>query len=115
MNKGQRIIGSSVLIFEAISIWLAIPVAIQNHDIAPVAALSVGGTLGILAVLIPAGFRRGWAVKAGSALQPLVLATGFWVAEMLFIGGLFGLLWFAGLLLVRRADRIRNQRFGSPE
>jgi hypothetical protein len=115
MNKGQRIIGSSVLVFEAISIWLAIPVAIQNHNISATTAIAVGGGLGILAVLIPAGFRRGWAVKAGSALQPLVIATGFWVVEMFFIGGLFSLLWFGGLLLVRRADRIRNERFGSPE
>ena len=113
MNKGQRIIGSSVLIFEAIAIWLAIPVAIQNHNIDPAVAISVGSILGLVAVLIPAGFRRGWAVIAGSLLQPMVIATGFWVTPMLFIGGLFALLWVGGLLLVRRADRIRQQRFGS--
>lgn len=113
MNKGQRLIGSSVLIFEAIAIWLAIPVAIQNHNIAPEVAISVGGALGLIAVLIPAGFRRGWAVPAGSVLQPIVLLTGIWVSPMLLIGGLFAFLWVGGLLLVRRADRIRQQRFGS--
>lgn len=113
MNKGQRIIGSSVLVFEAIAIWLAIPVAIQNHGISAAVAISVGGLLGVIAVLIPAGFRRGWAVPAGSVLQPVVVATGIWVPPMLFIGGLFAFLWVAGLLLVRRADRIRQQRFGS--
>ena len=113
MNKGQRIIGSSVLVFEAIAIWLAIPVAIQNHGISAEIAISVGVTLGVIAALVPAGFRRGWAVPAGSALQPIVLLTGIWVPPMLFIGGLFALLWVGGLLLVRRADRIRQQRFGS--
>lgn len=113
MNKGQRLIGSSVLIFEAIAIWLAIPVAIQNHNIEPSVAISVGVVLGVATVLIPAGFRRGWAVIAGSVLQPLVLITGIWVLPMLFIGGLFTLLWVSGLLIVRRADRIRQQRFGS--
>ena len=98
MNKGQRIIGSSVLIFEAIAIWLAIPVAIQNHNIDPAVAISVGSILGLV---------------AGSLLQPIVIATGFWVTPMLFIGGLFALLWAVGLLIVRRADRIRQQRFGS--
>lgn len=115
MNKGQRIIGSSVLIFEAIAIWLAIPVAIQNHNIDPAIAIGVGSTLGALAAVIPAGFRRGWAVVAGSILQPVVLITAFWVIEMLFIGGLFAGLWVGGLLLVRRADQIRNERFGSAD
>lgn len=115
MNKGQRIIGSSVLVFEGISIWLAIPVAIQNHNIDPVIAISVGTALGLIAVFIPAGFSRGWAVPAGWALQPMVLLTGIWVSPMLIIGGLFAGLWVIGLLIVRRADRIRNERFGSSE
>jgi hypothetical protein len=51
-------------------------------------------------------------VIAGSVLQPFVLVTAFWVIEMLFIGGLFAGLWAGGLFLVRRADQIRNQRFG---
>lgn len=113
MNKGQRIIGSSVLVFEAIAIWLAIPVAIQNHGIDAKVAVPVGAVLGLLAALIPAGFRQGWAVVAGSLLQPVVLITGIWVLPMLFIGGLFATLWVAGLIIVRRADRIRQQRFGS--
>ncbi|MBM3690815.1 MAG: DUF4233 domain-containing protein [Actinobacteria bacterium] len=113
MKKGQRIIGSSVLAFEAIAIWLAIPVAIQNHNISALIAIGAGGTLGLFCLLIIGGFTRGWAIPAGSALQPAVLLTGLWVPPMLFIGALFAVLWGGGLLLVRRAERIRQQRFGS--
>jgi len=112
MKKGQRIIGSSVLAFEAIAIWLAIP-PIQNHNISALIAIGAGGTLGLFCLLIIGGFTRGWAIPAGSALQPAVLLTGLWVPPMLFIGALFAVLWGGGLLLVRRAERIRQQRFGS--
>ena len=113
MKKGQRIIGSSVLVFEAIAIWLAIPVAIQNHNISAPIAIGVGGSLGLMCLFVIGGFSKGWAVPAGSALQPFVLLTGIWVLPMLFIGLLFAVLWVGGLLLVRRAEQIRQQRFGS--
>ena len=113
MKKGQRLIGSSILVFEAISIWLAIPVAIQNHDIPAEIAISVGVILGLVLVLTVGGFSRGWALPVGSAMQGPVLATAFWVPPMLLIGGIFSVLWVGGFFLVRRAERIRQQRFGS--
>ena len=113
VNKGNRIIGSSVLIFEAIVILLAIPVAILNYDVSTNLATSIGVPLAVIAMLIPGGFGRGWAIWAGSAFQAVVLLTTFLLPPMLFVALLFSLLWFGGLVVVRRADRIRAQRFGS--
>ena len=113
VNKGNRIIGSSVLIFEAIVILLAIPVAILNYDVSANLATSIGVPLAVIAMLIPGGFGRGGAIWAGSAFQAVVLLATFLLPPMLFVALLFSLLWFGGLVVVRRADRIRAQRFGS--
>jgi hypothetical protein len=113
VNKGNRIIGSSVLIFEAIVILLAIPVAILNYDVSANLATLIGVPLAVIAMLIPGGFGRGWAIWAGGAFQAVVLLATFLLPPMLFVALLFSVLWFGGLVVVRRADRIRAQRFGS--
>ena len=104
-GKGIRQLCGTVLVFEAIVIGLAIPVAIvlehANHGLAG----GAGGALAICAVLISGVVgrpRMGWALLAGTVLQLLVIAVGVVVPAMYVIGVIFAGLWVAGIWLVRR-------------
>jgi len=63
------------LIFEAIVILLAIPVAILNYDVSANLATSIGVPLAVIAMLIPGGFGRGWAKIVAMELRQLDVAT----------------------------------------
>jgi Protein of unknown function (DUF4233) len=104
-GKGIRQLCGTVLIFEAIVIGLAIPVAIvlehANHGVAG----GIGGALAVGAVLIGGVVgrpRMGWAVLAGTVLQVLVIASGVIVPAMYALGAIFAALWVTGLWLARR-------------
>jgi Protein of unknown function (DUF4233) len=104
-GKGLRQLCGTVLIFEAIVIGLAIPVAIvlehANHGLAG----GIGGALAVCAVLIGGVVgrpRMGWAVLAGTVLQVLVIASGVVVPAMYALGVIFAALWVTGIWLARR-------------
>ena len=78
-GKSIRQLCGTVLVFEAIVIGLAIPVAIvlehANHGLAG----GVGGALAVCAILISGVVgrpRMAWALLAGTVLQLLVIAAG---------------------------------------
>jgi hypothetical protein len=84
-GKSIRQLCGIVLVFEAIVIGLAIPVAIvlehANHGLAG----GVGGALAVCAILISGVVgrpRMGWALVAGTILQLLVIAFGVVVPAM---------------------------------
>jgi hypothetical protein len=95
----------TVLIFEAIIIGLAIPVAIVlEHANRPLAG-GVGGGLALCALLLSGMVgrpRMAWALKAGTLLQALVIAAGVVVPAMYVLGVIFAALWFTGIWLARR-------------
>jgi hypothetical protein len=104
-GKGIRQLCGTVLVFEAIVIGLAIPVAIvlehANHGLAG----GVGGALAVCAVLIGAVVgrpRMGWALLAGTILQLLIIAAGVVVPAMYVLGVIFAALWVTGIWLARR-------------
>jgi hypothetical protein len=104
-GKDIRQLCGTVLIFEAIVIGLAIPVAIvlehANHGLAG----GVGGALAVCAVLIGGVVgrpRMGWALVAGTVLQLLVIAAGVVVSAMYILGVIFAALWVTGIWLARR-------------
>ena len=104
-GKDIRQLCGTVLVFEAIVIGLAIPVAIvlehANHGLAG----GIGGGLAVLAVLIGGVVGRpgmGWAVYAGTVLQALVIAAGVVVPAMYVLGVIFAGLWITGIWLARR-------------
>jgi len=103
-GKDIRQLCGTVLVFEAIVIGLAIPVAIvlehANHGV----AVSVGGGLAVCAVLIGGVVgrpRMGWALIAGTILQLLVIAAGVVVPAMYILGVIFAALWVTGIWLAR--------------
>ncbi len=98
----MRRLCATVLIFEAIVIGLAIPVAITIEHESHGAAGVAGGVLAAIAVLLAAVVGRPgqrWALVAGSLLQVAVIATGLVVPAMFVLGAIFAALWAAAIWL----------------
>jgi hypothetical protein len=110
----MRRLCATVLIFEAIVIGLAIPVAITVGHVSPHAAGPAGGGLAGAGVLIataiawrslgPAVLRA--ALVAGSILQLLMIASGAVVPAMYALGAIFAVLWVIAIVLGRNAERV---------
>ncbi|ACY97113.1 MULTISPECIES: DUF4233 domain-containing protein [Thermomonospora] len=100
---------ASVLACEAVVIGLAIPVAVVVQGTGGRTAGLVCGTLAVAALLLAGLVRRRWAVAAGSLLQILMIAAGFMVPTMFFLGALFGALWVTSLWLGRSVSRKAEQ------
>jgi hypothetical protein len=104
-GKGLRQLCGTVLVFEAIVIGLAIPVAIVLEHANRGLAGGIGGALAVCAVLIGGVVgrpRMGWAVLAGTVLQVMVIASGVAVHAMYVLGVIFAALWVTGIWLARR-------------
>lgn len=70
-------------------------------------ALVVCGVLALACVLVAGMLRRPWGYAAGSVLQVAVVATGFWVTTMFFLGAVFAALWVVALRVGGRIERER--------
>jgi hypothetical protein len=103
----MRRLCATVLVMEAIVIGLAIPVAITVGHANPRLAGGAGGAVAVIAVVL-AGLvgRRGqrWPYVAGSVLQLVVIASGFVVGVMYFLGVVFAGLWAIAIWLGYRAE-----------
>ncbi len=104
----MRVLGSTVLVLEALVVLLAIPIAINVSDANATYALIIGIALAGLLVLTVGVITKPIAVPIGWTLQVLVIASGIIVPTMFFIGGLFALLWFYAVRNGQRVDRARE-------
>jgi hypothetical protein len=98
----MRRLCATVLIFEAIVIGLAIPVAITIEHESRLLAGVTGGVLAGIAVLLAAVVGRpgqGWALAAGSLLQLGMIAAGLVVPAMYAVGAVFAALWAVAIWL----------------
>ena len=106
MNGIRRLCGT-VLIMEAIVLGLAIlPAIVLEHANRPLAG-GIGGGLAVCALLLSGLVgrpRMGWALKAGTVLQVLVIAAGIVVPAMYVLGVIFAALWVTGIWLARRYE-----------
>jgi len=100
-----RTLCSAVLLFEAIVLGLAIPVALTLSNVDNAVVIWVGTGLVVASLLAigllgrgPAGLAIGWAV------QVVAVLSGFVIPVMFFLGGLFALLWFYAIHLGRKGD-----------
>jgi Protein of unknown function (DUF4233) len=98
---------ATVLVFEAIVIVLAVPVAVHIDHLSPRAAVLTGGIAAVLAVLLAAVARHLLTVTlvGGSVLQVYLIASGAIVPVMYFLGALFAAFWAIGIWLGRRDER----------
>jgi hypothetical protein len=109
----MRRLCATVLIFEAIIIGLAIPVAVKVGHVAPGSAGSAGGSLAGAAVLLAvaismrsigsSGLRI--ALVVGSLLQLMMIVSGTVVPVMYALGAIFAILWVVAICLGRSAER----------
>lgn len=93
-----------MLTLQALVTALAIPVAISISHESATRAGWVGGGLAVLGLLIAGCLRFRWAYYAGSVLQVLVIATGFVVPVMFFLGVIFGALWASSIWVGSRVE-----------
>lgn len=107
----MRVIASSVLAFEAVIVLLAIPVAISLGGVDGATAALVGGALMVLCIVVAGSLGRPWGYTAGWVVQGLILLSGFIVHAMFFVGGLFVALWWIGLVVGRRGEQLRAERW----
>ncbi len=108
--KMTRRLCSVVLIFEGIVVFFGALVAFRvSDDVSSGTALAVGGGLALACVLATGLLRSPAGVPVGWGVQVLVLATGFVVPAMFFMGVLFGGLWIAALRIGRMvAEGLEN-------
>ncbi|GAA3974334.1 DUF4233 domain-containing protein [Actinomadura viridis] len=104
-NPARRLL-STVLGCEAVVIGLATPVAIAVLKVDGALAGLVCGGLAVLCVVVAGMLRFPWAVPVGTVLQVLIIATGFMVPTMFFLGALFGLMWGTAIWMGRKAQSV---------
>jgi len=101
-----RGIAAAVLVFEGLVILFATLVALDLSDVDAATLWWVGGAAACACLLVAGLLGRRGGYRAGSALQVLVVAAGFVVPAMFFLGIVFAGLWFLALHLGRRVERL---------
>lgn len=104
-RKTMRAVHSAILVFEAIVVGLAIPVAITLNGVPGAVAGAVGGVIAVSCLVAAGLLRSPIGYMIGSALQVVTFALGFAVPLMFVLGLAFGALWFYCLVLDRRLRR----------
>lgn len=95
---------ATLLTLQAVVTALSIPVAISVMHTGGATAGLVGGGLAVAGLIIAGLLRHRWAYIAGSVLQILVIATGFMVPTMFFLGAIFAALWVTAIWLAWRVE-----------
>lgn len=113
----MRVLGSTVLICEAIVVLLAALVAGGTGTADTMGtALTVGAVVAVALVVGAALLRTPVVgITAGWILQVFVLAGGFWVPSMWIVGGVFVALWFLAVRNGTKVDALRARRSAEGE
>ncbi len=99
---------ATVLVFEAIVLVLAMPVAITIEHVPHGVAGAVGGGLALAAIVLAGAVGRArWALVAGTVLQVLIIAAGFEVTALYVLGVIFAAFWFTGIWMARRLEQVK--------
>ena len=102
-------LGAIVLIFESVVMFLGALAIFGLKALPPAQALG-GGAVLVLALFVCAGIVRWRAgVVLGSVLQVAVMATGFFVPAMWFVGGIFAILWAYAIYTGVKLDRQKKE------
>ena len=99
----------TILVLEAVLVFFATLVAYGLRLAEPAAIWWVGGTLSLTLIVLSGVMARPGGYIAGSVVQGLVLAVGFFVPMMFVVGGIFVVLWVVALRLGGRIDRERAE------
>lgn len=101
----KRTLGSIVLGFESLVMFLAALVVFGLGALPPVPALVGGGLLCVALVATAGLLRYQRAFIAGWVLQGLILATAILVPLMVIVGAMFGGMWIYCMIRGGAIDR----------
>lgn len=96
----------TLLIFEAVTIGLAIPVMVMISNTPPLTAALAGGAAALLAAAATGMLRRRPQIgyPLGWATQLAALALGLLTFGMVLMGAMFACLWTVSFVLGRRLE-----------
>ncbi|WP_108251022.1 DUF4233 domain-containing protein [Planctomonas deserti] len=101
----QESLGSIVLGFEVIVVFLAALVAFGLRALPAATALGGGAAL-IAVMLVTVGLLRyRWGFALGWLVELAIVATGFVLQAMFIVGGFFAILWVYCMIQGARIDR----------
>ena len=100
----MKVLGASVLAMESLVMGFALLLAGKSHSSS---VIVFGGVIAVLFMGLAGTLRRKWAWIVGSVLQIVLIAYGFFVTPMFFLGALFGGLWIAAIVVGRKGEAAR--------
>ncbi|MFJ9826110.1 DUF4233 domain-containing protein [Streptomyces sp. NPDC101160] len=103
----MRTLCASTLIGEFFVIGFAGLVAMKDDSLAMSTVWTVCVIAMVLSVLLCGMITRPGGVQLGWALQIALIASGFFVPSMFFLGAVFAVLWWASVHYGRRIDAIK--------
>ncbi len=103
----MRTLCAVVLVFEAIVIGLAIPIAINLEGADPALAGGVWGGMALAALVLSGLQKYSWAHYAAWVLQAAFLFSSFLVTGAPLVAIVFVSLWVTGVISGRKVDDIR--------
>jgi hypothetical protein len=108
----MRILGAATIAMEAFVMGFAILIAMDTHSSS---VLALGALIAILMILTSGMMKKksGWII--GSLLQLCMIAYGFVVPMMFFMGTLFAILWAAAYFVGRKGEAIRAKLIAERE
>jgi hypothetical protein len=102
-----RTLCASTLIGEFFVIGFAGLVAMKSDDVSMTAVWTVCGILMLVSLLLCGMITRPGGIQLGWALQIALIASGFVVPTMFFLGALFAGLWWASVHFGRKVDEAK--------
>ncbi|MFC8196441.1 DUF4233 domain-containing protein [Streptomyces sp. NPDC060006] len=103
----MRTLCASTLIGEFFVIGFAGLVAMKDPDLSMATVWTVCGITMVLCLLLCGMITRPGGVQLGWALQILLIASGFVVPVMFFLGAVFAALWWASVHYGRKVEEAK--------
>ncbi|MCX4823061.1 DUF4233 domain-containing protein [Streptomyces sp. NBC_01142] len=103
----MRTLCASTLIGEFFVIGFAGLVAMKSDDLSMATVWTVCGIGMLLSVLLCGMISRPGGVQLGWALQIALIASGFVIPTMFFLGALFAVLWWASIHYGAKIDEAK--------
>ncbi|MFI9829472.1 DUF4233 domain-containing protein [Streptomyces sp. NPDC051913] len=103
----MRTLCSSTLIGEFFVIGFAALVAMKDDDLSSSTVWTVSGIAMFLCLALCGVLTRPGGVAFGWALQIALIASGFVVPTMFFLGAIFAALWWASVHYGRKVDEAK--------
>ncbi|MEV0223033.1 DUF4233 domain-containing protein [Streptomyces sp. NPDC050704] len=105
----MRTLCASTLIGEVFVIGFAGLVAMKDPDLSMTTVWTVSGVAMALCLLLCGMITRPGGVQLGWALQIALIASGFVVPTMFFLGALFAVLWWASVHFGRKVEEAKER------